>query len=121
MMFKMPAFDRPQTFVFSMAETPGIVKDYVEFEGEKYLRSLTKKSECGHPPRIPEYIYICEDHRGIRELVFAHSRDAALEVDPVDGTYWKTLWTPKPDGVLEFSTDVRTSPLTRSIHEYEAE
>lgn len=121
MMFKMLVFDRSQTFVFSMTETHGILMDYVEFEGEKYLCSLTKKSGCGHPPRIPKYIYICEDHRGIREVVFADSMDAALQVDPVDGIYWKTLSTPKPDGVLEFSSDVRTPNLPVKSHEYETE
>ncbi|KAF5021324.1 hypothetical protein F66182_6646 [Fusarium sp. NRRL 66182] len=98
----------PQDFACSVSDLASLRQRYVLFEGERYLSSLIL--EEGHQqkqipsPAMSRAIYISEDHRGIKRLVFSNS-GRAPNVGTVPGVWWKALPTAKPNAILTFHHD----------------
>ncbi|KAI1207663.1 uncharacterized protein F4807DRAFT_434089 [Annulohypoxylon truncatum] len=75
---------------------------YIEFEGVKYIASITNEPSDGHETLFKpssssrvDYVYISEDHLGIRQMVFSPSQ--APTVPPLPGIWWRILPIP-PSG-----------------------
>ncbi|KAI8959431.1 hypothetical protein F5Y11DRAFT_368065 [Daldinia sp. FL1419] len=82
---------------------------YIEFEGIKYLATLSNKP-CddgilliGNSISEIHNIYISEDHLGIRQIYFTYPTHASIT--PSSGIWWRTLPRPYSDVKLHGKTD----------------
>lgn len=99
--------NRPGAIRMSTMEAALATKLRVVFEEATYVSSLFKESKRDRGCGNPEVIYISEDYRGIREVLFTGSNDTP-KVDPVSGVWWKAFTIHAPNSIIDFHSDVRS-------------
>ncbi|KAH6880807.1 hypothetical protein B0T10DRAFT_143411 [Thelonectria olida] len=96
----LPFTDEPLPYNVGVYED--IWATYVEIDGIKYVSALTSQRHSAlsaNAQLLPsstepvQRIHICEDHLGIRKLVFS-ATDEYPVADPIPGVWWKTMPVP---------------------------
>jgi hypothetical protein len=99
----------PKAFQSSFTVLAPFVVKRVSYEGEEYLSSLINKPQEKHRQPAPTAVYVAEDHRGVKRLIWTESEDPPT-VDYTPGVFWKGLPIRNSKGLIEFYNNVRILP-----------
>lgn len=91
----------PKAFQSSFTVLVPFVANYVGFEGEAYLSSLTNEPQRKNGQLAPTAVFVAEDHRGIRRLIWTVSEEPP-SIGCTPGVFWKGLPIRNSKGLMEF-------------------
>ncbi|KAL3590745.1 hypothetical protein FPOAC2_12947 [Fusarium poae] len=93
-----------EPFKSSFTVTFPFTEKYVSYEGEKYLNSLVNMPQRKRKRQVPIAVYVAEDHRGIKRLIWTESEDPP-RISQTPGVFWKGLPIRNSEGLMEFYTN----------------
>lgn len=98
------SFASRNAFESSVTLALPMIGQYIHFQGERYLSSLTNATVRNTAYASPKVIYISEDHLGIRQVVLSDSSVSPI-IPCVPGVWWKAILA--RGDTLTFYSDVR--------------